>query len=280
MTLKRKVINEESFTFWSTGEAGSVSIAQAAGSTDTTTTGTTTPTDPGTGTDDSKRRPNRETFSGKLQAIRNAISSSTTDLVLKQLMEQYNFGDARMQEGAALLSEAESLFVQQQILKGAQKAATRAVDGAYNKAEHTLKRMIKTAKLAYMDNREMQEKLRVVGDRGKSFAEWLEQGKIFYSNILSLSEVIAEFAKYNVPLTDIELGRQELLLAETAKANQFALTADAQVLTDRKIIADNNLSQWWMNFRKIATVALEKQPQLLEKVGIVVPTRARSKGVS
>jgi len=92
VTLKRKEFNEESVTFWSTGEAGSVSIdqaaakvAQAEGSTGTTTTGTTTdpttPTDPETETD--KKRPPYNGIDQQLKTIREALNNAMSNVQVK-----------------------------------------------------------------------------------------------------------------------------------------------------------------------------------------------------
>jgi len=136
VTLKRKVINEESFTFWSTGEAGSVSIAQAEGSTDTTTTGTTTGKTTGTTTTtdpvgEEEKQKKSNSFEQQLQVIREAIFNAMSDPDIKALIEPRGYYDAQMQEGLALYNGVEAVYQQQQTALAAKVEATRCPVGLY-----------------------------------------------------------------------------------------------------------------------------------------------------
>jgi hypothetical protein len=64
-----------------------------------------------------------------------------------------------------------------------------------------------------------------------------------------------------------------LMDAQAANIRQMNIIAESQKNTDRKIVTEQELAEWWGEYKKIVRVAVKSDPQLMEKVGIVVPTR-------
>jgi len=284
MILKRKnQYDEVNPLYWSTGEAGSLvnaiekgtgvitdqGVAQAKAVKEPQRADSTQPPENGT----NETRKARLTFEHKLQAIREGINNSLSDASIRQRVASYNVDEARLQEGATLLAQVEGIFFQQQNLSISYLEATRAVHSAQEIAEKSLQRFIGIARIAFSTNKELLGKLLTFKRKKQTFAEWLEAARLFYSNALSIPGVLDEFARYTVTQQDIEAGRQLVLEAESAKNRQSSIAAEAQVLTDQKVLSFKSLWAWWIEYRQIIRLALKAEPQLMEKVGIVVPNR-------
>jgi len=284
MTLKKISSLELNSQFWSSVETGSTgnsvlpSTKTIAGSevtsSETANTAKKVETTPTTETETQKRRANRYTFEQKLQLIRASITNSLSDPVIQQAVVRYNYDQAKLQEGATLLADVEALHYRQQTMLAGSLEQTRTVMSAQDAAEKTLKRFIGIARIAFEGQEQILDLLQANTDRKKSFAEWLETGRLFYTSALSLPSVLTEFARYSVTQQDLEAGRNQLLEADSAKNRQFSASGDSQDLTEQKMIAFGKLWDWWMDYRRIVRMALRQQPQLMEKMGITVPIRS------
>jgi len=66
------------------------------------------------------------------------------------------------------------------------------------------------------------------------------------------------------------------LEAETASIQKTNAFSHAQVMYDKKVLEYKKLLDWWRAFRTMAQHAMKKNPQLLEQLKIVIPSRSMS----
>jgi hypothetical protein len=223
--------------------------------------------------DGEKKRKSPYRWEQKLHEMRAAIANSLGDPQVLDNVRLYNFDQARLQTFAGMVDNAERLHHEQQNKKAEQLESTRDATDKRQKVLDRLTYFIDLARLMFKDKPGIIDLLGLNGIRRKDFGGWYQQGKKFYDNALSRPEILAEYARHSVSQQDLETGRQELMDAQTASIRKLNANADAQKNTDVKILGDKEVSAWWSEYIKVVRIALKKDPQLMEKVGIVVPTR-------
>ena len=144
------------------------------------------------------------------------------------------------------------------------------------KRQGVLSDYIKIERTAFKNNPDILDKLKASGPRSRVFAKWLEAGKLFYSNALSIPEILTGFSNYNISVDKLQQGQQFLLEAETASIQKTNAFSHAQVMYDKKVLEYKKLLDWWRAFRTMAQHAMKKNPQLLEQLKIVIPSRSMS----
>jgi anion-transporting ArsA/GET3 family ATPase len=107
------------------------------------------------------------------------------------------------------------------------------------------------------------------GDRKRSLSGWLEQARAFYTNLLGDSGFLTALSAYGYTQAKLE---QEAALVEQVIAKHMAQKkemGEAQEATAMRDKALDNLAKWISDFRAVVKVALEEDPQQLEKLGIL-----------
>lgn len=77
-------------------------------------------------------------------------------------------------------------------------------------------------------------------------------------------------SKYNVTPESLLEGQKLVAELEASRASYLKEKGESQNTTDLKDEAFRKLNSWMSDFKSIARIALEDQPQLLEALGIFV----------
>lgn len=218
-----------------------------------------------------KKRKSVKTFDLRLNSMRSSLQNSMNETEFRQFMEFYGYDNARIQVGMGKIDVAWLASKKQMEEKARQHQATLDADAKKEKADATYMRCIASARLAFKDNPKAFELLKLNGDRERTFGGWAGQATRFYDNALNFQEYLPELAKYNVPRELLETGKQEVLDAMAADDYKISAKGDAEHATQLKNEAYNDLLAWMKDFYNIVEMAYKKNPQLKEKVRIVVP---------
>jgi hypothetical protein len=132
-------------------------------------------------------------------------------------------------------------------------------------------RCISSTRLACKDKPDVLEMLGLDMAIQRPFGIWKAQGDRYYKNILASEEVLAEVAKYNVPHELLVEGEKELKKAVETHDRKKSAKAEAEHATHLKNEMYKDLVEWMKDFYRIVEMAFKKNPQLKEKVNIVVP---------
>jgi len=210
----------------------------------------------------------QEFFSDSRKALFNARNNE----VIKTALAEYGITEEKLNLGIAKYEEAVGLDAAQKKEYGEQFEATDELNRSYNTANKMYVRHVKLARLAMDDNRGMQEKLDIIGQRKKTLSGWLHQAKRFYTNALNSEDVLTALAEYNITAEKLQEGQQLVAAVETASNKQFKEKGEAQNATKSRDAAVDDLQNFMGNFIAVARIALEDRPQILEALGIVVPS--------
>lgn len=137
----------------------------------------------------------------------------------------------------------------------------------WQQADDTYMRLLKLARLALRDHRGDLSALRLNGDRDRTLAGWIVQAGQFYTNALASPELLARLVTHGVTEAKLRAGQVQLLAVEHAQAVQQRNRGRAKQHKGARDAALQSLNRWYADFIQTARIALEHQPQQLEKLG-------------
>ena len=207
----------------------------------------------------------------KLESSRVLIFNSRGAEVAP-LLSEMGIDAAYLDTGEALYKEATALVNQQ---KKEYQEQSQAYDKFYlekDEAEKSYKRTLKLVKVLSRNDKDLQNRLGFQSEKANSIAQWIETAIDFYNRLLNESAFLTKLAKFKAS-TD-RLNKEKTAIEGLKELrNQAAVEkGQAQEATRLKNEKLDELDDYCTELKVIAEIALEKKPQLLEQLGIVVPS--------
>ena len=212
------------------------------------------------------------TISEKLADAHRAINNGLNDPEIAAALEPYGYDATKLGDGIVLWEAADALFHRQELKYGDQFAATDALDAARNIAEADYNVHLAVARVVFRDDHSAEHKLRLRGRRKKALDDWMAQSMGFYLNALAEQPILDRLADFGIAQTDLEAARDKVIAIYPADAFQEDRKGGAQQSTKNRDKAIDALEEWMEDYLDIARIALIDQPQLLEALGIHVPS--------
>lgn len=203
-------------------------------------------------------------------AARVMIENALTDDEVRRALTGYGYHEEKLMAGKRLYDEVTALHNAQKKAYGERMAATAEFLDCRKKANEQYMKALKVARAAFKDDPKADRALMLRGDRKQSFSEWLEQAQVFYENILKDSDLLNTFSGYGYSPDRL---RREAALLEQAVIKSFAQkqkTGEAQEATALRDNKLDELARWISDLQAVVKVALQDDPQQLEKLGIVI----------
>lgn len=223
--------------------------------------------------DDDNKKASPVTFEMRMENYRSALQNSLDDAEFRQFLDNYGYGETRINVGMAKVVNTLRAEQEKMDKKALQHKATEVAEEKRVKAHETLIFCVSATRLAYKNNHNMLEVLGLNGSIERNFGEWKSLAERYYEKTIGSTEIQAEIAKYNVPRDLLERGRQELGEAVVANDLKIRAKGDAENATQLKNEAYDDLVEWMKDFYNIVEMAFKTNPQFKEKVKIVVPYR-------
>jgi hypothetical protein len=197
-------------------------------------------------------------------AIDNALS---TPEILTQL-EVYGYDAKKIRQGQTMRRALDELMMQQEDAHLAAKDATRVLNEVRQQAETMFGTHLSIARIAFRDDATFWNALKLGQARERNLPDWLVQVRRFYTRIVVVAK---EMEKYNVPQKELIETRKLIAQIGNLQRLQKKAKGQAQMATQAKNQAVNDLELWMRRFIRIARVALDENPQQLEMLGVIVP---------
>lgn len=208
----------------------------------------------------------------RLNEAETALHNAQTDPTLRDALADLGYDEATLEEGKSLLEAAQEAQQTMTAEYSEQYDATETLQEVHERANDTYMRFVKIARVALKNQPGATEALKLSGRRKRTLTGWLEQARTFYDNALGDDDVLEALGEYNVTSEDLQEGRAQVQAVAEANSVQEQEKGDAQDATEARDAAVDALDEWMSDFFSIARVALDDQPQQLEKLGIVVPS--------
>lgn len=205
-----------------------------------------------------------------LGTCRIRIDNSLSSPDILERVAEYGYDEEKMQMGKSLLEKATALHEQQAKEYDDQYAATREYDTCFDEAQSQYMTFVKVARIAFQDDMDTYQRLGLLGQRARVFNEWLSQVRKFYHTALKDPDILAVLSNWNITQDKLEAGLNLVKEAIEAQEAQVKESGEAQQATQKRDEAIEALYHWTNDYQKVAVIALQDDPQLLEKIGILV----------
>ncbi len=214
----------------------------------------------------------KHSIQDRLLAAQVAIHNALDDESLQGYLADFGYTQAKLEAGKALYETALAAQQTQQSEYGDQYDATDNVNRLWEEANKVYMRYVKVARIALRDWRGALSKLDLHGQRKRAIAGWIIQARQFYGSLLADADMMASMAEFGTTQAKLEAGKAQVDGVEEAHRIQGKERGEAQIATQARDAAMDALDQWVSDFIAIARLALEDEPQALEKLGIVEPS--------
>lgn len=199
-----------------------------------------------------------------------ALDNSVAESDIATRLANFGYTADKIQEGRHLYEEALQLHQLQQDRYGDQYKATEEFEAKWEAAKELYSRHVRLARIAFEGDRGIWQALAINGRRPKAFGTWLQVARKFYTKALADETIKNRLAEVGVTETELQEGQARLDAVEAAEHVQEAARGNAQAATKLRDPAVAALRDWMEDFLTVASVALKDQPQLAEKLGVLV----------
>ncbi|MCP4155043.1 MAG: hypothetical protein GY757_45385 [bacterium] len=218
------------------------------------------------------RKKPRRTFEHQFRDFRVILAVSSTDPRLIEAAQLYGYPPERIAGGSALFEQLGAAWEVQKTRGSELRVVHKQFVSKMKAADDTTLYFREMARLVFKDDAAMVELLELYQRKKRTYSERVAVNKRFFTNLFATTGAVEAMAAFNVTLEQLQAAEavvDEAIAADTAKQ---AANAEAQVATDEKIKQFKIIRAWIALYIKVMRVALKDNPQLLEKLGIIVPT--------
>ncbi|CEN32635.1 hypothetical protein [Capnocytophaga cynodegmi] len=186
---------------------------------------------------------------------------------LKTELAEYGYDDAKIAEGKALYDEARKTFDANIKETREETSASLAFQEKYQNVQKKYSTHRKKARIVFEDNEEALRQLKLKGSAARAIAEAMEEMRAFYLLLDTTPNLLTPLKQLKINEEDVKNQLQELPEVEKAYATYLQEKGESQQATRDKNKAFETLDKWVSKFHKVAKIALEDRPQLLEALG-------------
>ncbi len=203
-----------------------------------------------------------------LMLMELGITNTRSVASIGDAMLPYGYGKERLDEGSLLHADARRLDALQQKETGEQRQATNDLNMAIDEANGEYIKHVKLARIALPKDAAAFGALQLGGDRKKDNVGCIAQIGNFYTNMLGNPVWMDAMAGFGVKKEELEKGmlmHGQMQHAYSVQAKEMGEAHNATVMRDAAI---GEAHIWYSTFVKVARIALDGQPKLLEILGI------------
>ncbi|MGD1863446.1 MAG: hypothetical protein ACFB0D_02720 [Phormidesmis sp.] len=204
-----------------------------------------------------------------LSGARLAIDNSLNNPQILTAVKDFGYDTKRLNQGKALYNALAAAQLEKSSESGEQISASEAVQAQWETAKKSYLRLVKVARVALKKEGGAISQLALSGKRKESLSGWLSQANQFYQNALSSPAILKALKEFGITDKKLTAGLQEIKAVETANLAQEKEKGEAQAATQKRDAALDAMQDWLSDYRAIAKVALEEEPQLLEGLGVL-----------
>jgi hypothetical protein len=206
------------------------------------------------------------TIAEQLTAAQVALDNSLADAEIQALLASRSYTAEKLAEGQALLTAARAARSAEEAALGTQQVATEALAPLKAQAVGAYQTLAKIARAIASPG--VLAGLGLKGPMPLSVAGFLSAAGTLFDNAPTLPDLAA----YGYSTAQLAAERAKITAYADANAVQEAAKGAARQAAREQAAALQALHEWMARFIKIARVALQDKPQLLEKLGVPVRT--------
>ncbi len=198
------------------------------------------------------------------------IKVSRTDEQIRAYLLPYGYDEPQYTAGKDLYDAAFNLHQENKRELKEQMESTEQFNVGFEELYAFYMRDLSVARVAFKENFAMQRRLDAVGSRKSTYTGLVGQIRTFYNTVSTDTSAAEGMARYGRTAELLQANIAKLNGVAELKKNQICESAEAQLATEKRDEALENLSAWISDLISIARVALADELQLLEKLNIKV----------
>ncbi|MBI9071777.1 MAG: hypothetical protein JEY94_09275 [Melioribacteraceae bacterium] len=207
-------------------------------------------------------------ISEKIRAGETIVNNLLEFSDIRVFVEPFGYTTEKLGECKTIIDSVKELDLKQKKEYGEQYAATQNVEKEWAEANKEYSMMLKLARLVFKKDPQADNALELNGRRKQSLTGWIGQASSFYNNLLAYDELKSKLTRFGI--TDEKLTAGKTLVDDLVKATEIQSKeiGDAQAATKVRDAKIDEMDDMLEELEVVVRIALEDQPQWLEKLGI------------
>ncbi|PWE00745.1 hypothetical protein [Marinilabilia rubra] len=205
-------------------------------------------------------------FENFVSKVDNVLGQSLSDQSLVSSLSSFGYGLKEMERGRELLELLRQIDQEQEAAQSRRKQLNKEKNELYKEIQKRYMRIVKIGRIVFDHEDLVKSTLGLEGPREKQFDDWYRQVYMFCKNLLAEEkwmEVLSNYGVKKLDLKNILIDLEKLEELNTRFEHAKTLSKEMTQKKRKQLLL---LQDWLSDYLKIARLALEEQPQLLEKL--------------
>lgn len=205
-------------------------------------------------------------FENFVDKVDNVLGQSLSDQNLVSSLSSFGYGLREMEQGRELLEVLRQIDQEQEAAQRRRKQLNKEKNELYREIQRRYMRIVKIGRIVFDNDGMAKGALGLDGPREKQFDDWYRQVYMFCKNLLAEEKWMDALSNYGVKkleLKNILLDLEKLEELNTRFEHAKTLSKEMTQKKHKQLLL---LQNWLSDYLKIARLALEEKPQLLEKL--------------
>jgi hypothetical protein len=203
-----------------------------------------------------------------LEITRVRLENAEKQPVVSKLLEEYGYNKEKISQGVDLRKKTQDAYNFKKKEDIETSEAYIKFKNLQEKISETYARDRKKAKAVFGKQPEMLTRLNINGSVPEAYTKWHETVKIFYATCQDNTELQTQLATLKVTQEHLKETMSLILEMETSRTDYLREKGESLEATSTKDNAFAALDDWMRDFIRVAKIALEDHPQLLETLHI------------
>lgn len=214
----------------------------------------------------------------QLKSAEAAINNALKYAEIKAAVLPYGYTVAKLNGGRGLYAEASAAFDHALALGGDQQVATAEVNSALKIARKVYQDLAKLCRVVFAKQPGTLARLGLNKPMPRPMDDFVVAADTLFNWNEHTQDIKDALEAKTYDSSKVSQERSKIAALNVARQTQKGFMGDAQEAKAAQRTALKELHEWYMEFRKLARLALKDKPQLLEKLGILhrsVKTKAQ-----
>jgi hypothetical protein len=201
------------------------------------------------------------------------IENTLADEEILQRLTARGYDAEALAEGQRLHRAAIVAVDAQDVAASAIRMATERARVAEQHARDAYQELVQTVRAVFPANSAQRKALDVTGPMPHEVATFVAVATTLFNNVQNIPQISAVLKRYGYDAATLQNQQDTIVAYRQALQAQVRARAAAKQATQAQTEAVEALQQWTAQYRKIAKIALRKQPELLKTLGLAAASK-------
>jgi len=213
----------------------------------------------------------KHTISSFIHQADVLVKNSREVDAIRSAVNKYGYGKSEIDKGDRLLAELRRVTMQQHVAKSEKVQNYKLKQILQAKIHKTYMKYVKLARIGFSEDIMARKALLLDGARGRVYSVWVFQVSSFCSIMLDEEKhYLTVMRRFGIEKADFEVLKEQLQELSYLSDKCLESVGELRKLTAQRQKKVIEVQHYVSDFVKIARIALEYSPQLLESLGVSV----------